>query len=82
MADNLPARVEPEAEHVTDSDDCWCGPEVVQPCLECPVGPGNVMPNPDCWRCNGRGLVPPYDDEAPSVIIHNTADEIIEGAGL
>jgi hypothetical protein len=40
-------------EHVTDeSRPCWCVPEIVRPCPEgCP-------PGRDCWRCEGRGVVP------------------------
>lgn len=44
-------------EHDVDSEDCWCCPEVLQPCPECHEGTRYTR-NPDCWRCAGRGLVP------------------------
>lgn len=51
--------------HVLDGLACPCGPEVRQPCPQC-----DEPPAPDCWRCSGRGLVEPFDDALPCVVIH------------
>ena len=45
-------------EHDTNSLNCWCHPEIMSVCSEClgdhpPIG----KPDPDCWKCGGRGLV-------------------------
>lgn len=53
--------------HDTESRDCWCKPEVLQPCQECR---DLITPDPECWACDGRGLVDEYDTDAPSVIVH------------
>lgn len=52
-------------EHELDSRECWCLPEVLQPCPEC-----DEPPTPDCWRCAGRGLVEAFDDDEACVIVH------------
>lgn len=64
-------------EHDTDNEDCWCGPDLLQPCPECPVEPGNVRARPDCWRCGGKGLVPAFDTALPLVIVHNSTEDIL-----
>lgn len=46
---------------------CWCNPEVSQVCPECEES--EVAP-PDCWRCAGRGVVEPYDDDLPCIVVH------------
>lgn len=51
-----------------DSETCWCGPEVLQVCPES-QGPGEEC-GPGCWACEGRGLVAPYDEEAPVLVSH------------
>lgn len=51
--------------HVTTGLGCWCAPEVLQPCPQC-----DEPPAPGCWRCAGRGLVEPFDDGLPCVVIH------------
>lgn len=62
--------------HLDNTTRCWCQPEILHPCPECPIEPGHVMPNTECWRCGGRGLVacdaddPESCDEA-HVIVHN-----------
>ena len=55
-------------QHDVDSEHCWCGPEVMQLCLQC-GGEERV----GCWKCDGRGLEPEYDDTFPAVIIHREA---------
>ena len=55
--------------HVTYGGDCWCKAEVLQPCPECEDTQAD--PLDPCWRCNGRGLVEPYADDVPRVIIHD-----------
>lgn len=50
-----------------ESESCPCRPEVLQPCLECY---DLETPNPDCWSCDGRGLVEVYDEEAAKIIVH------------
>lgn len=50
-------------EHEVDSRECWCLPEVLQPCPECDA-------DEDCWRCAGRGLVEAYDEDRDCVIRH------------
>lgn len=66
--------------HMTDDPDCWCGPEILQPCPEC-IEKADDKPNPDCFRCEGRGLVDEYDEDMPSLIVHRellTDDEKAE----
>lgn len=46
---------------------CWCKPEVKQVCKEA-NDHGVCMP--DCWACDGRGLVEPYFDELTYYVIH------------
>ena len=61
-------------EHV--DDDCWCKPTEYQVCPECDDDPdavirtGKVIAKKDCWRCSGDGLVEPYDDDTPRIIVH------------
>lgn len=50
--------------HDTDSEWCWCQPEVMQACPKC-NGTGYR-----CVKCNGRGMVEAYDVFAPAIIIH------------
>lgn len=57
-------------EHDVDSPECWCHPEALQPCPECPVEPGNVLATPHCWKCGGRGLVPEFDGTLPTLYVH------------
>lgn len=68
-------------EHDVNSDRCWCGPEVLQPCPECHEGTEYAQ-NPDCWQCQGRGLIPEYDPDSPSVVIHNDTDDILRSLAL
>lgn len=60
--------------HDTDSESCWCGPTLEQPCPELEARRndlGAVSRCPaSCWRCGGRSFVEPYDDGVPTVIIH------------
>ena len=51
-------------EHETDSRECWCRPEILQPC------PENCAQGADCWRCAGRGVVAEYDSELPLIVVH------------
>lgn len=46
-----------------ESRDCWCEPECLQPCPECDK-------DPDCWKCEGTGLVAEFDDTEASIIVH------------
>lgn len=55
-------------EHDTDSVDCWCEPAIVQACPECASAP--EKPDPGCWHCGGRGVVPVYDPEGDVIVIH------------
>lgn len=54
--------------HDEDNENCWCNPEVMQPC------PENDAPGEDCasgcFRCSGRNLVVEYEPEDPAIIIH------------
>jgi len=52
-------------EHNTDSRECWCRPEILQPC------PENCTNGADCWRCGGRGVVAEFDADAPLIIVHH-----------
>lgn len=61
-----------ETPHDTDSEECWCAPEVLQ---ICPICDGS---DKGCQHCNWRGLVPQYNDELPCIIVHRTIEEIIE----
>lgn len=60
--------------HDLGSRECWCGPELYRPCLEC------VEEDPDCWRCDGEGRlrVPPgeyVDESEPLVVVHPEPEE-------
>lgn len=68
--------------HVTWGRNCWCHPEILQPCPECTSGPTKADEHyaevysaepcdPNCWKCDGRGLVPEFDQDLPVVIVHN-----------
>ena len=59
--------------------DCWCNPQFRQACPECEYGEGlagvaEVFPGQalvvECWRCDGLGLVEPYDDLEPKIVVH------------
>lgn len=54
-----------DREHNIESRTCWCDPELLQPCPDCPD-----QPQPDCWKCSGRGTVPVFDEEEPVIIVH------------
>ena len=71
-----PGRLSATLEH------CWCNPQFRQACPECKRGEGlsgvaEVFPEQgiylivECWRCDGFGLVVPYDDLEPKIVIHN-----------
>ena len=74
--------------HNSDSNECWCHPDLWQPCPECTSGPttetehflrvDTVEPSdPNCWRCGGNphpGLVPEYDVELPLIVVHHKED--------
>ena len=53
--------------------DCWCNPDVHQLCPECD-GERHIF-DAICWKCDGEGWVPEYDDNQPSVIVH-TAERL------
>lgn len=57
--------------HDLDNRGCWCKPEILQPCPSCSLDDRDV----DCWRCEGRGLVDQYDNDAPVIIVHRYDDE-------
>ena len=48
-----------------------------QACPECENGEGlagvakviHKAPAVECWRCDGHGLVEPYDDDTPNIIV-------------
>ncbi len=50
-----------------------------QCCPECKngeglIGVGEVLcvaPAVECWRCDNHGLVEPYDDDSPLIIVHD-----------
>ena len=59
--------------------DCWCKPEMCQPCPVCEMGVYGELaaaalrrgpPISDCWRCGGDGLVEPYDDDKQLIVVH------------
>ena len=55
--------------HRTNNENCWCNPDLMQPCPEenCYK---RAKANPNCWRCGGTGLVPEFDPDEPTLIIH------------
>jgi hypothetical protein len=64
-------------EHDTSEESgrrCWCGPEVLQSCPEWDRSLGDSCPS-SCWRCGGRTLVDPYDEDLTDVIIHRGPDD-------
>lgn len=48
--------------------DCWCEPEVLQPC---PESLDRRDCDPNCYRCAGRGLVLPYDADMALIWVHS-----------
>lgn len=52
--------------HETESERCWCGPKLLQPCPLCPDDP-----RADCLECRGSGLVGEYDTNSPKIIVHH-----------
>ena len=64
-------------EHLTNAN-CWCKPLVRQACPECEHGEGlegveaviQKARAVECWRCDDHGLVEPYDDDMPNIIVH------------
>ncbi len=65
-------------EHIEEGENCWCGPTVFQVCPECDDDPeevirtGTVIAKKECWRCDGDGLVEPYDYDEQHIIVHNS----------
>ena len=57
---------------------CWCKPVLRQACPECKNGEElagveaviRVAHPIKCWRCDNHGLVEPYDDGVPTIILH------------
>lgn len=54
--------------HEEDNPNCWCNPEIMQPCPEIDE-PGEDCAS-GCFRCAGRSLVPEYEPEDCCIIIH------------
>jgi hypothetical protein len=52
-------------EHQTESVECWCHPEVRQPCPVC----GDEV-RKDCFECHGSGVVLAYDPSLPRIVKH------------
>lgn len=52
-----------EINHNEESECCWCGPEILQPCPECDK-------EDDCFMCGGRGLIPAYTPDMGKVVVH------------
>ena len=67
-----------QREHVGGVNICWCKPQLCQACPECENGEGlegvgAVLQRAsfvDCWRCDGHGLVEPYDELEPKILVH------------
>ncbi|KKL54385.1 hypothetical protein LCGC14_2265900 [marine sediment metagenome] len=67
-----------QREHLSGVKVCWCNPQLAQACPDCENGEGLqavaavivMAPFVDCWRCNGHGLVEPYDDSEPKILVH------------
>lgn len=59
--------------HEEDNEHCWCGPDLFQVCPECEREVANE--GPPCWRCNRKGLVEPYDEDFPMVIVHKDKED-------
>lgn len=53
----------PVLEHESNSENCWCNPEIFQGCPACD-GRG-------CFGCDWDGVVAVYDDKLPLIVIHN-----------
>lgn len=60
---------------------CWCNSQFRQACPECEYGEGlagvaevfpaqGAFPVVECWRCDGHGLVEPFDDLEPTILVH------------
>lgn len=55
--------------HEVENPDCWCRPEIMQPCPESADEPGQDCAE-GCYRCSGRNMVPEYEPDQPACIIH------------
>lgn len=69
-------------EHDIDSEDCWCKPEILQPCPDCEVDETGCRykggrPSKNCWHCQGRGLIARFDEESPVIIVHRYPKEAV-----
>ena len=59
-------------EHVTDSLDCWCEPELFQPCRRCEVErAAEESPDERCPVCRGRGFESAYDGSRTIIAVHS-----------
>lgn len=61
--------------HNTDSQDCWCEPDLLIPCSE---GEGGLSKDAHrgCWKCAGLGLVLAPASEDNLVIVHHDPSDI------
>ncbi len=68
MAEKLRQHVFPSGRnHVTEGGDCWCSPQFKAVCPECE---DSRDPNPECWKCQGDGLIIVSDFERADIISH------------
>lgn len=68
--------------HDLSGNFCWCEPRIMQTCPEC-LEPGDeegkvvgrkkprfAKAKRDCWKCQGTGMVTPYDPDLPKITVH------------
>jgi hypothetical protein len=75
----LPIDPDGDSAHASDGLSCWCQPDVLNACPECP---SDFPANPICFFCAGVGWVPYYRDDLPTHVIHREVDDIITAENL
>lgn len=52
---------------------CDCNPRCTVPCIECIEYDD---PDPECWKCQGEGVVDAAPDDRPLIVVHSRKDTV------